>query len=214
MASTTAEHWDSIYASTAEERLGWFERSPDVSLSLISRCGLGPDDPILDVGAGASRLVDELFAQGHRRVIATDISATGLAVAKARLGEERARAVEWIVDDVTRPTRLRDLRDVALWHDRAVLHFLLGEEERAAYVETVRTVLRPGGYAIVAAFSLEGAEVCSGLEVRRYDEGMLAEVLGEEFRLLESVRHVHRNPADDSRPYAYARFQRTSATGP
>jgi EEF1A lysine methyltransferase 2 len=206
-APTTVSHWDKVHGSTPVERTGWFEAEPDLSLRLVSRCGLGPDDPIVDVGSGASSFVDHLLDAGYRQLIAADISPVALDLLRDRLGE-RAGSVRFIVDDLALPTDLLDLRDVALWHDRAALHFLTEAADRERYAETVRAVVRPGGFVILAAFALDGAEMCSGLPIHRYDADSLAELLGQDFTLLESVDHTYVNPFGSPRPYVYTRFQR------
>jgi EEF1A lysine methyltransferase 2 len=200
-------HWDRVYRSSPVERLGWHEADPAPSLSMVARCGLDPDDLVLDVGSGASAFTARLLDLGHRRLVATDLSPEALDRLAERLGD-RAHLVERIVDDVTRPTRLRALRDVALWHDRAVLHFLVDEADRRAYVQTLRTVLRPDGWVILACFSLTGATHCSGLPVRRTDAAGMAELLGPRFALVEAFDHVFTNPRGEPRPYVYARFRR------
>jgi EEF1A lysine methyltransferase 2 len=205
---TAQEHWDSVYRSTPVESTGWYEEEPEPSLRLLARCSLRPDDPILDVGAGASTFIDRLVALGHVRVIATDISPIALESLRERLGPGPAAAVRFIVDDVTHPTRLGELRDIALWHDRALLHFLTQEPDRAAYAETLRSVVRAGGHVILAAFSLAGATRCSGLPVRNYSAEMFASLVGDDFRLLEAQDHVYINPRGQPRPYVYALFQR------
>jgi EEF1A lysine methyltransferase 2 len=204
------EHWDTIYRSTPAEKTGWYEQEPAPGLRLVERSGVAPWEPILDVGSGASTFVEHLVDRGYRRIIASDISSVALRVLRERLGT-RAASVELIVDDVTRPDRLRALRGIALWHDRAVLHFLLEDAARAAYVETLRTVLRPGGWVVLATFALDGATHCSGLPVRRYDASMLGQLLGEEFELCETFHHVYVNRRGEPRPYVYTLFRRPPA---
>jgi EEF1A lysine methyltransferase 2 len=206
------EHWDRVYATTPVDGTGWYEREPAPSLALVARCGLAPDDPILDVGSGASTFADHLLDLGYRRIIATDISPVGLERLGERLGD-RSPSVERIVDDVTHPAQLRSLQGIALWHDRAALHFLTDPGDRAAYVDTLRAVLRPDGWAILAAFAPDGATHCSGLPVHRYDAAMLGELLGPEFELREALAHVYTNRRGEPRPYVYTLFRRTGATG-
>ncbi len=202
------EHWDTIYRTTPVETAGWYEHEPTVSLRLLSHCDLRRDDLILDVGAGASRFVDHLLELGYTNVIASDISEVALGLLRTRLSEVASSSVRWMVADVSRPGELGTLRDIALWHDRAVLHFLVEQAERAAYVETLRATVRSGGFVMLAAFSLEGASSCSGLPVRRYDAGMFAELLGSDFRLIEAQDQLYVNPSGASRPYVYALFGR------
>jgi len=202
------EHWDQIYSAKPVQTLGWYETEPEPSLKLLEKCGLEVEDPVLDVGAGASTFIDCLVEKGFRHVYALDISDIGLDKLKARLGEEKAEQVSWIVDDVTKPTRLDQLNEIALWHDRAMLHFLTEEEHRQTYLRTLMKVLRPGGYVIIAAFSLQGVKQCSGLEVRNYDHNLLAEFLGKSFELKEWFDYTYTMPSGNLRPYIYTLFQR------
>lgn len=208
---TTKEHWDKIYISREANQLGWYEEVPAPSLQLISKCQVAKNEPALVVGAGVSSLIDCLVEQGHQNVIATDISEAALAKLRQRLGNEKASRVQWIVDDLTHPTHLFNLRDIAVWHDRAVLHFLLGQTEQQSYRATLKRLLKKGGYAIIAAFSLDGAKRCSGLDLRNYNHEMLAEFLGKEFKLLEHFDYTHPTPSGEARPYTYTLFQRSQA---
>ncbi len=203
-------HWNKIYSSQPVLSLSWYEDKPEPSLKLLERCGLGIDDPILDVGVGASTFIDCLIEKGFQNLYAVDISGIALDKLKARLGEEKARRVTWIVDDVTKPARLAQLSNIALWHDRALLHFLTREEDRQIYKRTLINAVRPGGYAIIAAFSPQGAKQCSGLNVHNYDQNSLAEFLGKGFELKEWFDYLYRMPSGDLRPYIYTLFQKQS----
>jgi len=200
MTSGMKDHWDGIYASKPVEQLGWYEDLPHPCLKMLGECTLAFDDPILDVGAGASTFIDCLIANGFRNIIAADISEVALTRLKERLGE-KAPQVRCVVDDVTSPTALLKLRDIALWHDRAMLHFLVEEKQREAYLSTLKQVLRPGGYVIVAAFSLHGARKCSGLDVRNYNRSMLVDFLGEGFAMIACSEYTYITPWGESRPY-------------
>jgi len=201
------DHWNQLYASRPVPQLGWYEAAPEPSLRLLDRCTLAPDDPLLDVGAGASTLIDAWLERGFRNVIAADISQVALAKLKERLGPAAAR-VHWLVDDVTGPAELHTLRKVALWHDRALLHFMLQETQRQAYWNCLLQVLRPGGYVILAAFAKHGAQRCSGLDLLNYDVEMLGEFLGPAFHLIDSFDYLYHMPSGDPRPFTYACFQR------
>src|SRR5690606_14737754 len=146
-------------------RTGFWEPTPEMSLGLVERAGLAPNDLILDAGGGASTFVDSLLDRGHANVAVADISSVALGRVQERLGV-RAPLVRWLQADLSDPTSLRDVTDVALWHDRAVLHFLTDEAEREAYSAIVNRVVRPGGFVVLAAFSLTGAPKCTGLPVR------------------------------------------------
>jgi SAM-dependent methyltransferase len=208
MNGSMKEHWNEIYAALDEDELTWYEEIPEPSIKLLSKCHINKDESILDVGAGASTLIDYLIDQGFSNIIAADISEIALNKLKERLGEEKASLVRWIVDDITQPIHIQDLRDIALWHDRAVLHFLLEDNQQHMYSSTLKKVIRKGGYVIIAAFSLEGARKCSGLDVKNYDQNMLAKFLGEDFSLLEYFDYTHHMPSGKPRPYIYTLFQK------
>ncbi len=210
----SSNHWNQIYSSEPAQKLGWYEEKPVPSLSLVENCQLGIEDPILDVGAGASTFMDCLIEKGYRNLYAADISEISLGMLKSRLGEEKASRVTWIVDDVIKPTQLSQLSGIALWHDRALLHFLTEEEQRQTYKKTLISALRPGGYVILAAFSMQGAKQCSGLNVHNYDQESLAKFLGEGFKLKESFDYLYTMPSGNLRPYIYTLFQILSQSRP
>lgn len=197
-------HWDSVYERKDPAGVSWYEPRPAVSLDLIGRADLEPDAPILDVGGGASTLVDELLDAGHTRVGVLDVSETALDLARARLGD-RAERVEWFRADVT---TFRSPHRWALWHDRAVFHFLVDEADRAAYRARLLGALAPGGIVVLATFGPEGPTRCSGLDCRRYDAGELAELLGPELRLERHLLHQHPTPSGSFQQFLYARFRR------
>lgn len=198
------EHWEAVWGKRSEQETSWFEPSPARSLAFIEASGVARSEPVIDVGGGASRLVDELLARGHDDVTVLDISDAALEQARQRLGP-RADSVTWLCADVT---SLRLERPVALWHDRAVLHFLVEEEARERYVAALVSGLRPGGHAVLATFAPDGPERCSGLLVRRYDEDGLSALLGSEFELLRSERHAHVTPAGAEQRFVYTLFRR------
>ena len=201
------EHWNEIYEALDPDELTWYEEIPAPSMKLLSKCNIHKDEPILDVGAGASTFIDNLIEQGFENIIATDISNIALNKLKERLGKEKAAKVRWVADDITQPAHIQNLRDIAVWHDRAVLHFLLEEHQQHTYLSTLKKVIKKGGYVIIAAFSLKGAKKCSGLDVKNYDHNMLAKFLGEDFTLLEYFDYTYYMPSGEPRPYIYALFQ-------
>jgi trans-aconitate methyltransferase len=196
-------HWETVYTTKGENEVSWFQDNPAPSLELIDRVGPEPDSAIIDIGGGASRLVDCLLARGFRRLTVLDISASALDVAKARMGS-RSEAVQWIVADVTtwQPAQRFDL-----WHDRAAFHFLVDPADRGAYIARLKQALVPGGHAIIATFAADGPEKCSGLPVNRYDPAGLAKELGEGFTLLESRRHDHATPWHSSQRFQFSLFR-------
>jgi SAM-dependent methyltransferase len=199
-------HWDRAYEARSPTALSWYQPHLQISLDLIEDSGIGRSGCIIDVGGGASSLVDDLLEYGYEHVTVLDISEKALAEAKARLGA-RAGDVNWIEGDVTQvalPERAYDL-----WHDRAVFHFLTDPADRRAYVKAVRQALKPGGSLIVATFAPMGPERCSGLPVARYGPEDLAREFGEGFRIVEARSERHHTPAGKPQEFTYARFERT-----
>ncbi len=190
--------------------MGWYEETPTLSLSLIERCEIAADQPILDVGAGASTLVDHLLTQGYQGLIATDVSANALQTLQTRLGAAQAAQVQWVVDDLTGGEKLARLGEVAVWHDRAVLHFLTEEAQRQAYRDLLLKLVPVNGFVVIATFAVGGAEMCSGLPIRQYNSALLAEFLGANFTLLESHDYTYHMPSGNPRLFVYTRFQRTA----
>ena len=211
MAEELRAHWDKVYEETPVERVGWYEAVPELSLELIERCGVGTAESVLDAGAGASTLTDELLARGWERVVALDLSASALRLTAARLGPA-AEKVTFVPGDIRDAAVEAQIPPVSIWHDRALLHFLTSPKDREAYAMTVRRTVRPGGWVIIATFALNGAEYCSGLPVQRSDAGMLGELLGPDFELVEAIDYVYRQPWGDERPYVYTRFRRKGET--
>jgi SAM-dependent methyltransferase len=171
----------------------------------------GKDDAILDVGGGASTLVDGLLDAGYRDLTVLDIAPTALHHARLRLGP-RADRIKWVEADVL--TATFHPASIGLWHDRAVFHFLTNTDDRATYVRQLRHALRPGGYTILATFAEDGPTRCSGLDVVRYSANDLHAVFGAEFRLLDTQRERHRTPAgmDQSFLYCVCRWLPTGST--
>ena len=206
MSSPVKEHWNKVYSSNPVAQLGWHESQPGPSLRLIEKCAIDKqNDALLDVGSGATTLLSKLLAQGYQRVHALDISEVALDKARAELGAEMSAQIHWIVDDVTRP---KQLPEIALWHDRAVFHFLTEERQQQGYLSTLSGALRPGGYLVIATFAIGGATKCSGLDVQPYDQNSLVQFFGDHFNLVECVDYTYQMPSGELRPYVYALFQR------
>lgn len=198
------EHWNQVYQTKGTEDVSWYQRRPALSLELIAASGVSKDAGIIDVGGGASTLVDSLLDGGFTPVAVLDLSGTALAHSRSRLGT-RAVAVEWFETDVT---SFEPPHPFGLWHDRAVLHFLTAEEDRRGYVATLRRTLQPGGAAVISTFALDGPPKCSGLEIIRYDEKSIQAELGAEFQLQEVRRETHLTPWQTEQRFIYFRFQR------
>ena len=200
-------HWQNVYRTKGEADVSWFEEKPQVSLELIRATGTEKSASIIDIGGGASRLVDALLVEGYSSVAVLDLSEEALEASRARLGPSGAR-VNWIIADVT-TWRPRQPYDV--WHDRAALHFLVEAADRAAYANCVRDAVRPGGHVIIGTFAPDGPEKCSGLPVMRHDANSLAELLGTSFKLIETRRHGHQTPAGAVQWFQFSRFRRDQA---
>lgn len=211
MTSSSKEHWNKVYANSPVTQLGWYEAQSIPSIQLIERCAIPRHQPVVDVGSGTSTLISSLLELGYQNIYALDISEVALENAKALLGKERAAQVHWVEDDIANPSAALQLQNVAVWHDRAVFHFLTEEQHRQTYRSLIQKTVMPGGYVIMATFSLEGALKCSGLPVQRYSVESLSEFFGDGFSLVESLGYTYQTPSGDVRPYVYARFQKTLA---
>lgn len=201
----TRHYWEQVYETKPADAVSWFQTRPNTSLAFIAESGLSCHAPVIDVGGGASTLVDHLLDLGHTDVSVLDISASALAQAKARLGAARARRVHWLVQDVTRFT---PPHAYALWHDRAVFHFLTDEAARSAYLEAVRRSVAPGGTVILATFATDGPRQCSGLQVARYDANTLSALFGSQFERMATARDMHVTPWGSIQAFTYVRLRR------
>lgn len=204
------EHWQRIYSTRAPDQVGWYEPDPVVSRRLVMAAVADGARSVLDVGGGASSLVDHLVSEGVERVAVLDIAEAGIDVARQRLGP-RASSVEWIVGDIT---TIDDVGSFDVWHDRAVLHFLLDSDERRRYVALTERTVGPGGMAVIATFASDGPDRCSGLEVRRYDPPDLARECGPGWLLEASERHVHTTPRGVEQRFVFSTFKRMKVPEP
>ena len=199
------KHWETAWRDRPAEETSWFQRVPKLSLELIGNAGLQAGDALIDVGGGASLLVDCLLDRAYRDLTVLDISEAAMTQARSRLGS-RAESVEWIESDIT---QFVPQRSYALWHDRAAFHFLTDAGDRERYVEVLYHALTPGGQAIIASFAPDGPKRCSGLDIVRYDATGLQAELGKGLVLLEQAEERHRTPAGAEQKFAYYRFGRS-----
>jgi SAM-dependent methyltransferase len=204
-ANVLRAHWDTVYTTKGESEVSWFQETPSPSLGLLRLVGARPSSAIIDVGGGASRLVDVLMGQGIDNLTVLDISDAGLAAARARLGDKASR-IKWIAADVTKwhPAEAYDI-----WHDRAAFHFLTDRADQAAYVQRLKQALRRRGHVIIGTFALDGPEKCSGLPVARQSAESLAALLGSEFVLIDSRRYEHGTPWRTIQKFQFSTFVRT-----
>ena len=201
-------HWEALYKQKQPHEVSWYTPHLELSLRLFAKAGVQHDSRVIDVGAGASTLVDDLIDKGVKDVTVLDISGEALAVSKARLGG-RADRIHWIEADITHAQLPEEHYDI--WHDRAVFHFLTTAEDRRRYMATLREALKPGGHVILATFTLQGPPRCSGLDVVRYSHETLHAELGGGFRLIEACNEAHRTPANAVQQFMYCLFQKPSS---
>lgn len=200
-------HWEGVYGGKNAEHLSWYQRHAELSLALIEKIAPNKDSSIIDIGGGASVLVEDLLAAAYRKLAVLDLSENALNFAKQRLGDS-AKTVDWQAADVLEAELPEKAFDI--WHDRAVFHFLTSTEDRQRYVAQVRKALLPGGYIVIATFAENGPPRCSGLEVQRYSVQTLSAAFGSEFKLVDNRSEMHITPDGRSQPFIYCVFQRFS----
>ncbi len=193
-------HWQEVFTTRKPTEVSWYQASAALSLGIIRRTAPVRSSSIIDVGGGASTLVDGLLADGYDSVTVLDVSGAALAEAAARLGGDAGR-VTWLEANVLEASLPAHAYD--LWHDRALFHFLTDASERRRYAEQARAAVRPGGHLVIAAFAADGPTRCSGLDVARYTPRELHAQLGSGFELLESAREEHRTPVGAVQPFTY-----------
>jgi SAM-dependent methyltransferase len=208
MKPPTAEHWQSVYQTKPSDQVSWYAPHLSVSLALLQRAGVHAGSRVIDIGAGASTLVDDLLDLGVKRITAVDIADAPLEVARQRLGE-RGHSVRWLVADAAH----LDLppQGFDLWHDRAALHFLVEPAEAAAYVATANRAIACRGYAVIGGFAADGPEKCSNLPVVRREPQDLAALFGPAFSLVHAEHERHTTPWGSSQSFAYALLRKRGA---
>ncbi|QPC93882.1 class I SAM-dependent methyltransferase [Mesorhizobium sp. INR15] len=207
MTESRQAHWQGVYTKKAEAEVSWFEENPDLSLDLIAGVAPTKDVSVIDIGGGASRLVDGLLDRGFEHVAVLDVSEAALSAAKNRLGA-RAAKVDWLVADAT---EWQPLQTFDVWHDRAAFHFLTDGQDRTAYLVRMRRAVKEGGHAIIATFAPDGPERCSGLPIVRYDAASLGQTLGQGFELIGAQNHVHVTPWGATQSFQFSVFRRTAS---
>lgn len=194
------DHWEKVYSTKPTDAVSWFQAHADQSLRLIRETGVPLSASIIDVGGGASTLVDDLLNAGYSDVTVLDLSRAALDAAQKRLGS-RAGAAHWLEANITEVELPHPAYDV--WHDRAVFHFLTSIEERQAYVATVLRAVKRGGHVIVATFAEDGPTQCSGLPVMRYSADALHDEFGAPFKLMKHEKEEHHTPFGTVQKFVY-----------
>jgi len=208
VADNLKQHWEEVYSNKESTEVSWYQQHPERSLELIKATGIDASASIIDIGGGASTLIDCLLAAGYQNLSVLDIAHGAIEQAKARLARsmaEWANKVEWIEQDITKFVAEQPFD---IWHDRAVFHFLTDADDRLSYVDTMSNALKPGAHAIIATFSLDGPEKCSGLNIVRYSPETMSAVLGDNFQLVETSTEEHKTPTGFSQHFVYCRFKR------
>ena len=203
--TTPNQHWNAIFSTKADLELGWYERDATQTLKFLDLIPESRTATIFLPGAGTSVLVDELLSRGSRLIL-NDISDEALKQLKKRIGHH-GDGITWLHHDISKPIP-DGLPQVDIWIDRAVLHFLLGEAGIEGYFRNLRSLLRQGGYALLAEFSTTGAPKCAGLDLHRYSVEELTERLGDGFDLIKYEDYIFINPFDEPRPYVYALYKK------
>ncbi len=194
------EHWEKVYATKSATEVSWFQEHADLSLKLICDSKTALSSSIIDVGGGASVLVDELLSIGYADLTVLDLSGAAIATAKSRLGKDADR-VKWIEANILEAELPAQAYEV--WHDRAVFHFLTEERDRHTYVDQVLRAVKPGGLVIVATFAEDGPTECSGLPVMRYSADELHSEFGAPFILLGHEKESHHTPSGKEQKFVY-----------
>jgi ubiquinone/menaquinone biosynthesis C-methylase UbiE len=197
-------HWERVYSTSGSTGVSWYQREPRLSLELIRAVAPAAGGRVIDVGGGASLLVDRLLDLPFERIAVLDISETALAEARTRLGACAPR-VEWINADLT---AIEKVGTFDVWHDRAVFHFLTDASDRRKYVNLARRTLPAGGHLIIASFAADGPKRCSDLDVCRYNPASLAAELGEGFLPIQEASESHTTPRNTSQAFLYEVFRR------
>lgn len=207
MNADREQHWENIYHSKSPGEVSWYQATPETSLRLINFCNPDSLTAIIDVGGGASQLVDSLVAAGHLHVAVLDISKTALDIARQRL-DKNSQSVEWFVSDVT---KFRSPHPYGIWHDRAVFHFLTESQDRKKYVQAVEKTIPVSGHVIIGAFAIDGPTQCSGLDIVQYDADKLLAEFGNSFSLVHQESEQHHTPADKIQLFNWFVLQRNTS---
>jgi len=195
------EHWENLFQTKDHTQVLWHQSSPHKSLELIKRYSK-KEDIFIDVGCGASFLVDRLLAEGYEHITLLDTSKTSLEIVKQRV---KSDSVTYICDDVL---NFRSTQKFDIWHDRAVFHFLMTKKERMSYFDVLANTLREGAIAIISTFRVGGPIQCAGLDIVQYNHAKMLEELPSELELVESQEYLHITPKESEQEYIYFVIQK------
>lgn len=205
MSNPYKDHWENVYNTKKANEVSWYQSTPQKSIDLIKSINLDLESNIIDVGAGDSRLVDNLISLGFKNITVLDISSKSIEKAKIRLGE-KSELINWVESDIN------DFQSDAkydLWHDRAAFHFLKSTEKIKSYVNLVNKLINNKGYLILATFSKKGPLKCSGLEISQYDSKGISELF-ENFNLNHSEIYIHKTPFNTNQEFIYNVLSKTN----
>lgn len=206
MSVSKKEHWEKIYKEKSPLDVSWYQKKPSISLSIIKDLPMGKDENIIDVGGGASTLVDCLIEEGFNNISVLDLSSNALMLAKTRL-DEKSKLVHWQIDDVTQFT---PEKAYSLWHDRAVFHFLTEKSDREKYKQVLASAVKVDGYVIIAAFFIGGPTKCSGLDIVQYDAEKISQEFASHFKLINEKFETHITPAGREQLFGYYVFTKNA----
>lgn len=200
-----AKHWENIYTTKSANQVGWYAPHLEISMNWIAKLKLAPEDSIIDIGGGASTLVDDLLDLGHRNITVLDLSERAIHLTQERLGKASS-SVTWLHGNITEIELPSN--HFSLWHDRAVFHFLIEPKTQQKYRDAILKALKKGGYFIIGTFGPDAPAQCSGLPVQRYTFELLSKTFGKEFELKRHLSEIHITPSGIEQSYVYCLFQR------
>ncbi|TDN87916.1 methyltransferase family protein [Salegentibacter sp. 24] len=197
-------HWENVYDKKSYEDASWYQEIPETSLRFIKELELPKTSKIIDIGGGDSNLVDYLLKEGFRDISVLDISEKALVKAQKRLAEE-AEKINWIIADAS---EFEATQIYHLWHDRATFHFLTKADQIQNYVRTLENSIVSGGFVILATFSANGPEKCSGRTIKQYSKEDLEKLLRDKFELLRCENIDHKTPGGTIQNFTFCYFRK------
>lgn len=196
-----SDAWKIAYGDKNENERSWTQPVPADSLALIDSLHLATTNAIIDIGGGASYLVDNLRQRGFTDITLLDLSPEALDESRRRNGD----SLHYITADITAWT---PTRTYSLWHDRAVFHFVTQPQQQDKYVGAISAATHTGAHAIIATFAPDGPEMCSGLPVQRWSSEALAKRFESHFDVVRSERHEHTTPWGSVQPFTFVLMKR------